>query len=675
MRINTVFLFLVVIILLFSGILLGQEPVCKHIANYKMDIVLDTDKKSLSGEEVLTWLNDSYYYADELYFHLYFNAFKNNKSTYMKESNTVLEEDIDPVELGYCDIISMKVLMNDYMEEMDITANIEFVQPDDDNKDDQTVIRVKLPNPVPPGKEIQLIIDFKTKIPKTIRRAGYYQDYYFLAQWFPKLGVFQDGEWNCHQYHHRSEFFADYGIYDVNITIPSDYVVGATGDKRTVIENGNGTITYNFYQESVHDFAWTASKDYIETIEKYSLPSGKNLEITLLLMKEHSGQADRYLKATKYAVKYYSEWYGDYPYSTVTVVDPAYRSGAGGMEYPTFFTGGTRWIASPEGVYRPEGVTVHEFGHGYFYGIIGNNEFEDAWLDEGFNSFAESSVMETAYGPNHLEVRYFGFPWMFKGVKYEQRFNGLQGYRRLATNDIMQRNAWEYMNSTSYVINAYDKPELMLRTLQNYLGKEVFGEIMKTYCKRWWYKHPKPEDFFRVVNEISGKDMTWFFDQFVYGSDVLDYSIEKISSEEESEQIGIFTKWGRDYVPEETEAESDTVINTEDEKEEKDKIYESEVLVRRLGGAKMPVEIQIKFDNGETINEAWDGQYRWKKFVYKKTAKIESAVVDPEHKYILDINYTNNSKIMEKDYIASLKWTTKWMFWLQNLLQLFSFFS
>jgi len=564
----------------------------------------------------------------------------------------------------------MKVLTSDYLEETDITSSIEFVQPDDDNEFDQTVIRVRLPNPVPPQKEIQIVIDFETKLPQTIRRTGYYQDYFFVAQWFPKIGVFQDGVWNCHQYHSRSEFFADYGIYDVNITVPNEYIVGATGEERTAVPNGDET-TYNYFQESVHDFAWTASKDYIETIENYALPSGKNVEITLLVMKEHKDQTDRYRNATKYAIKYYSEWYGDYPYSTVTVVDPAFRIGAGGMEYPTFFTGGTNWINWWNGVLRPEGVTVHEFGHGYFYGLIGNNEFEDAWLDEGFNSFAESEVMDAAYGPNHMEMRYFGFPVMFKDVKYEQRFNGLRRYRGYASTDIIQRNAWDYMdNGQTYTVNAYDKPELMLRTLKNYLGKEVFDEIMMTYSQRWWYKHPKPEDFFRVVNEVSGKDMTWFFDQFVYGSDVLDYSIDKISSEAETEPVGIFTKWGREYVKEETE--SDTVAEAEETEEE---IYISEVLVRRLGGVKMPVDVLIKFDNGETILEEWDGQYRWKKFTYKKKAKITSVVVDPEHKYVIDINYTNNSKIMKKDCNSSLKWASKWMFWLQNLLEIFSFFS
>jgi hypothetical protein len=613
------------------------------------------------------------------------NAFKNNKTTFIKEGEArgvEFKKDIKQIELGFCDIISMKMFnkKDNYLKETDITPLIEFVQPDDNNKSDQTVIKVKLPFPIQPQEEIRLEIEFITKLPRTIARSGYYQDYFFVAQWFPKIGVFQDGKWNCHQYHARSEFFADYGIYDVNITVPSKYVVGATGKRRSVTKNPEGTMRYNYYQESVHDFAWTACKDYIEKIENFTLPSGKSVEIILLIMSEHKNQAERYLNATKYAIRYYSQWYGEYPYSTVTVVDPAFRSGAGGMEYPTFFTGGTSWIQAPKGVHRPESVTIHEFGHGYWYGLVGNNEFEHAWLDEGINTFSTAEVLDVAYGPYYHSINFFGFPFVFRDVKYEQRFSGLDNYRRQANNDIMERNAWEYISGTSYVANVYSKAQVMLQTLKNYLGRDIFNKVMMAYSQRWWYKHPKPTDFFNVVNEISGQDLTWFFNQFVYGSDVLDYSIKSISCEPEADSIGIFTKRGIDALKKEMEKKlkekekikPDTTIKVKDEKE---KIYINEILVRRLGEAKMPVEVKINFDNGESITEVWDGQYTWKKFVYKKNTKVASAIVDPEHKNVIEINYTNNSKIMKKDYTASLKWTSKWMFWLQHLLEICAFFS
>src|SRR5262249_39127160 len=145
--------------------------------------------------------------------------------------------------------------------------------------------------------------------------------------------------------------------------------------------------THRYYQEDVHDFAWTTSPDYVERTGRFTHPSLPPVEMRLLLEPEHVAQAERHFDATRTALKYYGEWYGPYPYGHITIVDPAYQSGAGGMEYPTLFTAGTRWLA-PAQVTTPEGVTVHEAGHQFWYGIVGNNEFEDAWMDEGFNTFS-----------------------------------------------------------------------------------------------------------------------------------------------------------------------------------------------------------------------------------------------------------------------------------------------
>lgn len=671
-------LYILLSLLMFMNAV-GEEPVCKQTASYKMDVWLDVDKKTVSGKEVLTWENDSFFYVDKLQFHLYLNAFKNNRSTFMLESGLEFDEDTKSIEFGYCDILSMKILKTDFMEETDLTETLEFIQPDDNNLDDQTVVQASLPAAIPPHSQVQVVIEFVTKLPKALRRSGYIADYYFVAQWFPKIGVFWNGEWNCHQYHQNSEFFADYGTYDVNLTVPKEYIVGATGERKTMETRKTDVTTYNYYQECVHDFAWTACPRFIEKVEKYALPSGKDVEITLLLMPEHKRQEERYFTATKNAIKYYSKWYGEYPYTTVTVVDPAYKSNSGGMEYPTFFTGRANWLA-PKNVWTPETVTVHEFGHGYWYGLIGSNEFENPWIDEGFNSFAESQVMQVAYGPNHYVKRYFGIPIVYDEIEFKQKFDGLSGYMEWAKADNMQRYAWKFLSigssRNSYWVNSYDKPQLMLLTLKNYLGDRIFDKIMMTFSQRWWYKHPKPQDFFDVVNEISGKDMKWFFDQFVYGSNVLDYAVSYVSSKEESEKIGIFTKWGRDYDRQKISLNTEKSDSLKQADSGTDrKIYINEVIVRRLGEAVMPVDIQVKFENGETINEYWDGNYRWIKYTYKKPVKVVSAVVDPEHKYVLDINYTNNSKVTETNYYAVLKWASKWMFWLQNLMETFAFFG
>jgi hypothetical protein len=492
-----------------------------------------------------------------------------------------------------------------------------------------------------------------------------------VAQWFPKIGVLWDGEWNCHQFHAMGEFFADFGDYDFTLTLPKGYVVGATGELQgEPKENPDGTVTYNFYQENVHDYAWTASQDYLVYKKTFEEKGLKKVEITLLLQPEHKNLKDRYFEATECSLKYYGHWFGEYPYGHITTVDPAYNSRAGGMEYPTIFTGGTS-LFSPRESLSPEGVIVHEAGHQWWYGMVGNNEFEHAWLDEGFNTYSESRAQQVYYGSAYYVMRYFGFPLVYHRIRIPHFADLMNGYRPYRNYDDMNRISWEYIDGSSYGINAYNKAALMLRTLEKYLGEDLFFEIMKTYFNRFQYNHPRPEDFIQVVNEISGKDMNWFFDQIAFGSGDLDYAIESVSSKPPSTKIGLFDKNGKPvYLEEKVKKEG-----KKDKKKEKKEINISEVTVRRLGEVKIPVEVLVVFENGEKVIEKWDGQYRWIRYRYEKPSKIKYANVDPEHKLVLDINYTNNSKYRETKNFSSYKWASRWMFWLQHLMETFSFFS
>ena len=651
---------LVFILSLLLCSLNAEQVFCKQIANYTMDLTLDTEKNIINCKEVLSWLNDTEYPTDELWFHLYWNAFQNNMSTFMKESASGRKRALrfKRKDWGYCRVDSIKIVKNSYFEDYDLTALMEFRHPDDDNTLDQTVFSVRLPKPIQPGETVLLEIDFHSKIPTPISRTGVFKDYYFIAQWFPKIGVFQDGTWNCHQFHSPGEFFADYGTYDVRITVPSTFVVGATGELREKIDNNDGTTSHRFYQHSVHDFAWTASPRFLEYKEKFTFSHGKMTEITLLLQPEHKNIKDRYMNAVKNAIKYCSLFYGDYPYTTVTCVDPAYNSRSGGMEYPTFFTGGAYFLTR-KGIPRPEGVTIHEFGHNYFYGLIGSNEFENPWMDEGFNSFLDTEVYYAAYGEPLYFKYYFGIPVTFKEVKIPIESDGKSRYRKTYDMDILQRFSWEFMNGESYSANSYSKTSLMLRTLKRFLGEDVFSELIKTYSQRWWFKHPRPQDFYDVVSEFAGQDMSWFLDQFIYGSGKLDYAIGDIAITEQKKPRGWF----------------DGNYKKIDKKRPKNKTYKSEVLVRRLGEVKIPVDILVTFENGKKIIEKWDGRYRWKKFKYTGPVKVESAVVDPEFKLVIDINRTNNSLTLKSNLQALLKWTSNWQVWLQHAMELFTIFG
>src|SRR5262245_25419639 len=341
---------------------------------YKIDVQLKLDDKQqpkhLEGREQLTWLNDSPDTINDLQFHLYLNGFKNEKSTFFRESGGQLrDEQFEPGEWGWIDVNEMKLAGGE-----DLTSRIEFIHPDDDNSDDQTVLRVPLAEPIKPGGKITLDIKFTAALPRVFARTGYWGTFALVGQWFPKIGVWEQvGQrrrtvpgWNCHQFHANSEFYADFGDYDVTMTVPSIYKgkIGATGAFRSVIDNQNGTLSYHFSQENVHDFAWTVDMKYVVITRKFkadeqveareidrlakqlALPAEqirlKDVDVTLLVQRENRGQADRHFAATFNAIKYYGLWYGKYPYDTLTVVDPPYNAdGAGGMEYHTFITAGT----------------------------------------------------------------------------------------------------------------------------------------------------------------------------------------------------------------------------------------------------------------------------------------------------------------------------------------------
>ncbi|MGQ9852768.1 MAG: M1 family metallopeptidase [Candidatus Oleimicrobiaceae bacterium] len=652
-------------VLLLPRLVLTQSLDCQKVANYSINVTLQVAERMLHGEEVLTWTNTSTRPVDTLYFHLYWNAFKNNRSVFATEVRQRLNwgerstKDRSPDEWGWIDV--GKIWLEENGRRDDLTASMGYAAPGCAEGDDQTVLRLPLPRPVAPGQTVDVALTFRAKIPTQQPRTGYRGDFFFLGQWFPKIGVLWDGAWNCHPFHTNTEFFADYGDYDVRITVPANFVVGATGVMKDSLANHDGTVTYRFVQECVHDFAWTASPHYVVRTERFAHPDLPAVTMRLLLQPEHKGDQNAYFGATANTLKYYGLWYGPYPYGHITIVDPAWNSRADGMEYPTLFCGGSEWWV-PKGVLTPEWLTIHECGHQWWYGLVGNNEFEHPWLDEGINSYADGRCAEAAYGDDLYMRRYFGVPVVFREVKRPMRTRW-RAPMLTAKRDRMDRRGWEYVDGQSYSVNAYRKPALMLATLEGYLGDELFTKILRTYAERYRFKHPRPEDFLAVVNELAPENLDWFFDQLLTGSGVLDYAVTAVRSSVLPEQEGYFG--------------TGELIRYEKPAEKKEQVrphYETEVLVERLGDVWFPVEIQIRYEDGETVTEIWDGRDLWRRYRYLRPAQLLSAEVDPSRKILLDVNFANNSRFRQAETSAAVKWTLRWLGWLQHLLEAFAFF-
>jgi len=734
----------------------------ERVVSYRIEASLDHANRAVRGRETVTWRNTTRETVADLQFHLYLNAFKNERTTFMKESGgTHRGQRVREGEWGYIDLESLMLAGG-----TDLIERSEFLRPDDANPDDETVLRVPLPSPVPPGGEVTVEAAFTSRLPRVFARTGYKNDFYLVGQWFPKLGVYEaagtrgrpEGGWNCHQFHVNSEFYADFGSYDVTLVVPTPFVVGATGEQAQPPRSSpDGTTAYRFVQEDVHDFAWTADPDFIKEVRTFSYaaerdaaeerrmarilgldafsipPQGAadlagvpdqirlgDVAVTLLIQPEHRSQIDRHFRAAFNAIRYFGTWYGRYPYRTLTVVDPAYGGrGAGGMEYPTFITAGTSYIA-PALRLSPESVTVHEFGHQFWYGLVATNEFEEAWLDEGFNTYSTGKVLEKAYGPNHDTMEIAGVPFVrsvlveiprdpdpalegteeggteegftrllylrWAGASNDSLLNAFRdlpfltfpsrvaihepwGQRRRylkdgPRKDELHRRAWEFYDRESYALNVYSKTAVTLRTLESVVGKDVVARALRLYQERYRFRHPSTDDFIAAVSEAAGRDMAWFFDQTFRGSDLLDYAVVKSSDGRIRPAAGLFGPPGARR--EVSTAEARAAAEGETDKREID------VTVRRLGEVRLPVRIELTFEGGRTEVRDWDGQYRWFRIREKSSDALVSARLLPPDGRPLEANWSNDARSAASDRWSALKWWTRLVTWAQQVLYLYS---
>jgi len=615
-------------------------PLSQRVVAYQIDARYDPTQHTVDATETLTYRNLTGKPLDRIPFHLYLNAFQ-PKSTWVREAHrdggfrSSRVDEWDDQDFGSNEVTSLEVVGMG-----DLTKQMKFISPDDGNPDDKTVFEVRLPRPVASGQDVQFKIKFRAKFPEVVARTGYKRTFLLAGQWFPKVGVWWHGAWNCHQFHALTEFFADFGTYDVRITLPKDYIIGATGVQTSDSDNGNGTKTVAFHAEDVHDFAWTADPNF-KVIESQFDGSVGPVKIRLLSYTSHKSSWQRYVDVLKGTMQRFDQWYGPYPYAQITVVDPPHGGEeAGGMEYPTFITAGTDWFAL-KGDHETELVAEHEFGHQYWYGMVATNEFENGWLDEGINSYSEVKVLDDMYGHNASS-------WNLLGAQEGDASVLRSYYVPVAETDSLSRPSYTDMSGRSYGGVTYGKSATMLISLEAIIGEQTLKNALHTYFMRYRFTHPTQEDFLRTVNEVAGRDLKWYWDQAVYGTQVFDYAVLRADSTP--------TDW---YEEDATEKPGETM-------------YETQVILQRKGDFVFPVEAEIKFDNGESLRERWDGKERWVRYVYHKKARVRSVELDPDHRIALDRNYLNNSYVSKAQRGATEKIATYWMFLTQLLAHFLS---
>jgi hypothetical protein len=594
--------------------------------HYTIQVTLDTQKHTLTGREQITYRNHSPDTLDCVWIHLYPNAYRNRKTVFGRELEQMQSYGFSfaaQKERGYSEIDSLTVDGG--------AAQFEIRE---------TEMKVELPRPLAAGDSIELEIQFSVKIPGFFSRLGHTGKHYEFTQWYPKMVVYDhydpsvrkptdgrlpssgqllsagqllsDGrfasEWHPDGYHAIGEFYGEFGTFDVSVTVPANMMVGATGvlveprgeadwmrkplkERKTTKPDSLKTLT--FHAENVHDFAWVADADYV-------LLSDSLNGITINVLARHKSEKD-WRKVTDYAkdaLRFYSQWYGPYPYAQLTVAQGSFPAG-GGMEYPNLVIISA---GSPSWMRGLETVVIHEICHQWFYGILGSNEMAETWLDEGITTFSEMRYLETKYGSDN----YFNWP---RSLQYlpntSDRYYHKLVYRIAATNHLEKpilTPAFEFVdNPIAYAAVEYSKAGLVMEMLRGRVGESTFDKIMQRYYEDFKFRHPTTGDFIATAEAVTGSALGRFFEEWLTTTHICDYSITKVKS-------------------------------TRDQ---------TRVTICRRGDIIMPVEVMVISRNGDRQIQEWDGNDRNGVINFETRSPVKQVILDPNSR-LLEIDRWNN---------------------------------
>ncbi len=614
-------LFFIISFLSTYSIFCAQQNYFQQEVNYTIDVTLNDVNHELSAFEKIEYINKSNKSLDFIYFHLWANAYKNNETALAKQ----LLEDGDTKmyfakneDLGFIDSLNFMVNEQSIKWELD--------------KEHIDICKLFLNSPIKPGDTITITTPFHVKLPSAkISRLGHIGQAYAITQWYPKPAVFDKDGWHPMPYLNQGEFFSEFGAYDVKITLPKNYVLAATGDRideteeeqwllskvveteklinddnKNVLTNefpksSNEYKTIQFKQYRVHDFAWFADKRFHVLKGNITLPNSGNKVDTWAFFTNNEFKL--WTKSIEYlndATFFYSKSVGDYPYNHVTAIDGTISAG-GGMEYPNITI-----IGESENDFTLETTIMHEVGHNWFYGILGSNERDFPFMDEGLNSFYEMCYIRTKY-PNKTLASLVGrdSTFNFFGLnkykyKAQYEFSYLLAARKNSDQSIY--TASKDFTSYNYGAIVYSKSALAFDYLMNYLGKNKFDEAMKFYFEEWKFEHPTPNDLIKTLQYHLNTDLKWFVDELMTTNKKIDY---KVLSHK-------------------------TLVD-----------QSHAILVKNNSSLLSPVSLSgIK--NGKVVGTLWYNGFKGKRIFEFPPSEIDEFKID-YNEYIPDINRKNNN--------------------------------
>ena len=475
--------------------------------NYIIDVALNDKEHTLDGFEKIDYTNNSPDTLHFIWFHVWPNAFKNDKTAF---SDQLLEN-------GNTQFYFSSRDEKGYINRLDFKINGLTAQTED-HPEHIDIIKVVLPTPLPPGETIKIATPFHVKLPFNFSRGGHDGDSYQLTQWYPKPAVYDARGWHPIPYLDQGEFYSEFGDFDVRITVPENYVVAATGNlqnedekiwlksrsdykwvpvaKKIKLKGGTtkkttqvypvsaaSTKTLHFTQHNVHDFAWFADKRYIVNYDTCQLVSGRVIDVYTYYIPGKSGDWNKTVRYCKDAVRFYSREVAEYPFDVVSAVQGPGSTG-GGMEYPTITL-----ISGINTGKELDLVIAHEIGHNWFYAVLGSDERTFPWMDEGINSFYEQRYAKQKYKNNWSSARI------------------LRETKSVTKTDQPISTSAEKFSEANYYLVAYDKTSDWLSWVESQLGPDNFRKAMHAYYSEWQYRHPQPADFKNALEKSTGRQL------------------------------------------------------------------------------------------------------------------------------------------------------------------------
>lgn len=499
-----------------------EKPYFQQKVNTQIQVSLDDEMHALRGNIQLEYHNNAPDTLHYIFFHIYPNAYQNNHTAYAQQmmlngDNAFMQ--LEPKDRGGID--SLQFSIDGQATQIQQTENID-------------VIKVLLPQPLLPGKSCSIQTPFRVIIPIMTSRLGHIGQSYQITQWFPKPAVYDKEGWHAFPYLNYGEYYSEYGNYKVSITVPSNYIVMATGNmkneqeqkwldslsqqpfntfplKNTTTPSAKSTKTLVFEEENIHDFAWFADKNWIVRKETFTVPeNGKDVTATACFYIDDTASNKLSVQYLKQAILGYSKFVGAYPYQTVKSVTGPLNAG-GGMEYPTITI-----IDAFNNASAVEQVIVHEVGHNWFYGVLGNNERKYPFMDESINSYYEDRV-----------IKHFAPKDTSKRMDIEESLNHAI-IKQISTSNVSRpvcAHSTHYPE-INYGADIYQKGAAYFKWLAGYMSEANFDRAMQHYYQQWQYKHPQPEDFYASLQATTDKPIDWFFNDAIMQSNLPNFKLK-----------------------------------------------------------------------------------------------------------------------------------------------------